>query len=139
MAMLISKKAFSNGTHCYLGCVDSTTFDGLLLDVQLSLWEAVAVSGTVPGTAYNSGSTATASGDLFEIYWGATVAGILEPNALYIYRNGALLWSDSDIGVAPTASMIPYLGGGAIGSGFSQSTPARMSSFTIFDSNFSVA
>jgi len=138
MSMVISKKQSNNGPAVYLGAVDSTTGNGLVLEVQKDYFAVIPiVSLTIDGGgSYHNGSTSTADGDLFELYYGATVGGVSQPQAVYIKRNGATLWSTSDIGAAMTTSMIPLIGATAVGSGFTQLTPARMTMFTLFDSNF---
>jgi hypothetical protein len=140
MSMVISKKQSNNGPAVYLGAVDSTTGDGIVLEVQKDYFAVIPVVGLalIGSGTYHNGSTSTADGDLFELYYGATVGGVFYPQAVYIKRNSATLWSTTDVGAAMTTSMIPLLGATAVGSGFTQLTPARMTTFSIFDSTFTV-
>lgn len=140
LSMVISKKQSNNGPAVYLGAVDSTTGNGLVLEVQKDYFAVIpVVSLAIDGSGtYHNGSTSTADGDLFELFYGATVAGVSRPRAVYIKRNGATLWSTPDIGATLTTSMIPLIGATAVGSGFTQLTPSRMTTYTIFDSTFTV-
>ncbi|MCV7226051.1 DUF7257 domain-containing protein [Mycolicibacterium komossense] len=129
-AMLLETVSERSGPMNYLGAVNSSG-NGIALGRSFNQAGLVTVSAGVPSALISPLSYTEDKGDSWEIYYGTTA----DPRSARIILNGGAAVVVADTGITLDNDIYLYLGGSAVNFFFTQAVPARVGSFTFFESN----
>jgi hypothetical protein len=120
-----------NGPLDYLGAVNSSG-NGIAMAIGRNQAGFVTVTAGIPGTLSSPASYTQAAGDSWEIYYGA---GAYPRGCTVRLNTSFTAYNNTDTGITLDDDIYLYVGQSVVNFVFTQAVPARIGSYTFFESS----